>query len=183
MDAEYVNLAAGIIALIAAILGLLKKVPQKHRYMLLATFIVFFGIFIYPFINPPPPHFESVVYNTATHHVTGQVVGTKKPSKLGVIVYIRQNDSTQELYPKPDENKEVQPVRPDGSFNVQVYSSSDARIAENDKKAQYYYVLLVPANLNYQDLKNEAIDKRINPWDYAISKAKDVVQGVTNNPQ
>ena len=160
------------------------KIDKNSKYLRngsLILAIVFFTIAILTRVYAP--YLDNVAYDPNTHHVTGKVVRAIKPSNYGVIVYIRQSDSTQELYPKPDEYKEVQPVQPDGSFDVQVYSSSDARIAENDKNAQYYYVLLVPANLNYQDLKDKAINKQTHPWDYAISKAKNVVQGVTNNPQ
>jgi len=124
---------------------------------------------------------EDVVYNPATHYVTGRVVNANDPGKYGVIVYIRPNDSSGVFFPKPFENQAVQPVAAhNGMFSVQAYSINEP----GDKTAQYFCVLLVPADLKYELLIREAGGQSKNVWDVAREKAIDEKWNeLTNNQE
>jgi hypothetical protein len=136
-----------------------------------------------PSTQAPAPYLVDFAYNTENHIVTGRVDGSDSYEAYGIILYIRQNDQTYEFNLKPDDNRAVNAVGSDGRFRVRAYSSDEA-VGTADKKAQYYSVLLVQADLNYEELKKTAIREGEKIWDMAKAAAIDSVwEALTYNPQ
>jgi hypothetical protein len=137
-------------------------------------FVLFFIAFFLLDGQKPRVLLIDVIYDTNTNCVKGKITEIGDSRKFAVIVYIRQDDGAEEYFAKPNDTEAIHPIEMDGSFEVWAYAY-DTVIRGNDKRAQYYSVLLVPADLDYKELKNGAIEKGVSVWDLAKNLALDAI--------
>ena len=144
-----------------------------------------------PTVTPSPTpsegvYFVDVEYDPVTNCVTGNVVGAENLDAYRVIVFIQMTESDRELYVKPSEAGALRTVKPDGTFNVEAFTYGDIHESE-DRAAKYYYLFLVPADVEYvRDIRdiNDFADNGEIPLCYAArDRAVDFVwRRETGNP-
>ena len=117
--------------------------------------------------SPGMVFLEGVEYNPVTNCVTGKIIGTENPGAYRVIVLIQTTDSDRNMYVKPSEANALRPVQPNGTFNVEAFTYGDIH-EPGDRAAKYYYVFLVPADVEYgRDIKDYATNEGI-PLCFAV---------------
>ena len=137
-------------------------------------FVLFFIAFFILDGQKTRVQLADVAYDTNTNFVRGKITEIGDSQKFAVIVYIRQDDGAKEHFAKPNDTEAMHPIEMDGSFEVRAYAY-DTVIGGNDKRAQYYSVLLVPADLDYKELKDRAIEQGASVWDLAKGSALDAI--------
>jgi hypothetical protein len=122
-------------------------------------------------INPPAKtvRLENVAYNISASTITGNVAGAAKTDAYGIIAYIRPS-SGAEYFPKPSGKLAVSRVSPgDGFFEIRAYTPGRDEV--NDRAAEFYCLLVVPVELDYEALSAAAAERAVGAWELARMQA------------
>lgn len=142
--------------------------PESLIFMTLFAFSFFIALNwsgLQLLINPPVKrvHLENVAYESSSSIITGYVADAAEPDKYGIIAYIKPA-SGLEYFPKPSEKLAVTRVSPDGGyFEIKAYTPG--KDEANDKAAEYFCLLVVPAEFDYGAITAEAAARNTDAWE------------------